>query len=188
MNDKSIQASFEQLKLMLASATATMQLLQQQLASATVLAEGLRTGSPLSADTELSKEKRARDTSRWKLDGRFYSKGRFLLEIFKKYVDKKMSLEEVNSLFNPKKVFEGSSVPGNRTLYQAVRDVKDPTRFHTDQEISTKDGEKLVVSNQFGIDNFPFVLRYVARQFNIPLEMEGEHPYSSFWKSKIEIS
>lgn len=190
MDTKSSQIAVEQLKLMLASATATLELLQKQLASAATTLHTLSAepSDLISAETPQKKptKKVSRDTSRWKLDKRFYSKGRFLLEVFKKYVDKQMSLVEVENQFNSDVVFAGQTIKGNRVLYQLASDVKDPKRFHTDQVISTKDGKKLVVSTQFGTNNFPTVLRYLNRHFRIPLEMEGEDPYTNEWARLLE--
>ena len=186
MNINSPQDVVEQLNLMLASATATVELLQKQLASAKAITD-LLSGAPLKIPAIKSpEEKTTRDTSRWELDGIPYPKGRFLLKVFEKLVKDKMSLMEVEQHFNSDKVFGGESIVGNRILYQLADDVKDKKRFHMHDTIRTKDGKELVVSNQFGVDNFRYVLRYLRSHFGIQLKMSGENPYTDEWKKRLD--
>ena len=187
MKNKFSPETLEQLKLMLASASVTLELLQKQLTSANAMVDSLSGKPSNEVSAEVLKEKEARDTSRWKLDGDYYPKGRFLLVVFQKYVEGKMSLKEVKQHFNPDVAFAGQTVAGNRILYQLAQDVKDAKRFHMDEKIKTTDGKEVVVSNQFGIKNFPAVLRYLASHFGIPLKMEYEEPYSNAWKGRLEV-
>lgn len=190
MDKQASPSDIKQLALILDSATATLASLSKQLSLASSLVQSLATPTPgtpaNSIETKRAVSKTPRDTSRWKLNGRFYPKGRFLLEIFRKYVNGKMNLKEVENQFNSDAVFAGQVIPGNRVLYNLADDVKDPKRFHTGQPIVTKDGKKLVVSNQFGTNNFPALLKYLTRQFGIPLKMEGEEPYSEEWRKLLE--
>ena len=176
----------EQLKLMLASATATLQLLEKQLASANATVDALSAEAPPTSTDAEPEKKKTRDTSRWQLDGAYYPKGRFLLEVFHKLVDKKMTLKDVEKHFDADVVFAGQAVVGNRILFQLAQEVKDPKRFHMDQKIMTKDGQELVVSNQFGLNNFPKLLRYLESHFGIELRMEGENPYPAEWKEWLD--
>ena len=186
MKTKQSTEAVEQLKLMLASAAATLELLQKQLASANTMVDSLSDETSNALPAELVTEKPPRDTSRWKLDGDYYPKGRFLLAVFHKYVEGKMTLKEVEKCFDADAVFGGRPVEGNRILYQSARDVKDTKRFHMGERIKTRDGKELVVSNQFGIKNFPAVLRFLSSHFGIPLKMEREEPYSDTWKGLLE--
>lgn len=186
MKNKYSSDSLEQLKLMLASATITLELLQKQLASAHAMVDALSGMSSNGVPVEVLQKKESRDTSRWKLDDNYYPKGRFLLAVFQKCVAGKMSLKEVKQSFDPDVVFAGQTVAGNRILYQLSQDVKDAKRFHMDEKIKTTDGKELVVSNQFGIQNFPAILRYLTSHFGIPLKMEYEEPYSDTWKARLE--
>lgn len=186
MKTKLPTEAVEGLKLMLASAAATLELLQKQLASANAMVDSLSDKVPTVLPAELPEVKSPRDTSRWKLDGDYYPKGRFLLAVFHKYVKGKMTLKEVEKCFDADLVFGGQPVEGNRILYQLARDVKDPKRFHMEEKIKTADRKELVVSNQFGIKNFPAVLRFLNSRFGIPLKMERENPYSDTWKGLLE--
>lgn len=185
MKNKHPSDSLEQLKLMLASATITLELLQKQLASANAMVDSLSGMPSDEVLADVPQKKEPRDTSRWKLDDDYYPKGRFLLAVFQKYVAGKMSLNEVKQSFDPDVVFAGQTVEGNRILYQLSQDVKDAKRFHMDERIKTMDGKELVVSNQFGIKNFPAVLRYLASHLGIPLKMEYEEPYSDTWRARL---
>ena len=186
MTTKLSEKAAEQLNLMLASAAATSELLQKQLANAQAILKSLSAEPSVAAALPVLEKKAPRDTSRWKLDGRYYPKGRFLLMVFKKYVAEKMALREVQEQFGSDVVFSGHTVGGNRILYQLAQDVKDQKRFHMNEKITTKDGQELVVSNQFGIENFPIVLCYLSRHLKIPLKMEDENPYSAAWKKRLE--
>lgn len=185
MSNPTFEQSLEPLKLMLDSATATLELLEKQLASAKATVEALSAGALPAMASGAPELKTTRDTSRWQLEGAYYPKGRFLLEVFNRLVHKKMSLKDVEKRFDADTVFAGQAVEGNRILFQLAQDVKDPKRFHMDQIITTKDGKELVVSNQFGVNNFPKLLRYLNSEFNIPLKMEGENPYSAKWKELL---
>ena len=186
MKTQHATATVEQLKLMLASATATLELLQKQLESANAVVDSLSVAPSKIVAADSPEQKTTRDTSRWELDGEDYPKGRFLLAVFKSRVAGKMDMKEVESFFDADKVFAGQAVVGNRTLYQLAHEVKDETRFHKDEEITTRDGKVLVVSNQFGIKNFPALLRYLSRHLGIPLKMKGEDPYSDRWKELLK--
>ena len=167
--ESAIHTTLEQLELMAEAAAQTLRLLQHQLATAKSLLSSQTPALDMPSRPSTGSEN-GRDFTEWLLDGAYYPKGRFVLAVFKKYVDQQYTLAELNALFAADKVYS-KAVRGNKIVFKPVEEVSEKlaTRFHANL-VRTKDGKSIRVTNQIGMNNFPELLQYLANLFHFPIQ------------------
>lgn len=174
-NTASLEATIEQLKLMIEAASHTAQLLQQQLNTAKSLMASASNAHvshiPAMPTEDLNTQTMKRDYSEWRLpNGDFYPKGVFVLELFRLLVKEQYTLDQLTELFETDKVYP-REVRGNKVVFKLESEVSknEESRFHT-ESILTKDKKKILVTNQIGTNNFPDLIQYLAKHFGFPIK------------------
>lgn len=136
----------------------------------------------LSNDDDMSKEERekikaafqkiesGRDYSKYLFEGNLYSKRRCVLAIVN-YVIEKHKVRDFKMLLE---LFPDSlQKPGSSGVVQKLIDVRDKTRYFSKKEnIINLNDEEIVVTNQWGADNFPVFLDYVEKEFSIKVQKQ----------------
>ena len=170
--ESALRTTLEQLELMAEAAAQTLRLLQHQLATAKSLLS-FQDPAPDMLSQPSNAPASGRDFSEWLLDGAYYPKGRFLLAVFKKYVEHQYTLAELNALFAADKVYS-KAVRGNKIVFKLAAEVSETatTRFHADL-VRTKDGKTIRVTNQIGMNNFPELQQYLATLFQFPIQAKS---------------
>lgn len=174
-NTASLEATIEQLKLMIEAASQTAQLLQHQLTTAkSIMASASNAHvSPIPAMSSetLNTQPLKRDYSEWLLpDGNYYPKGLFVFKIFKLLIEKQFTLDQLTDLFEADKIYS-REVRGNKVVFKLASEVSknEDSRFHS-EHILTKDKKKILVTNQIGTNNFPDLIQYLAEHFDFPIK------------------
>ena len=110
-----------------------------------------------------------RDYSRWVIPGRPAPllKGPFLLAVFEDYIADKLTLAEIQQIFQ--ELARQPASIGTRATYEFRHVIQDDSRF-SPPPIRTADGQLIRVSNQWRTENFSYVLKAVHQHFRIPLQ------------------
>ena len=109
----------------------------------------------------------ARDYSKWELKGEWFNKSHFTRAVFAHFIDGKYPLQKLNKMFA--NTFP-ASVRGNKTVFVLEADYqnKEARRFHNSPVI-TADGHTVYVSNQWGVNNWFYLLKTMHDLFHFPL-------------------
>ena len=178
-NTPAVEIALAQLELLADNAAQTLRALQAQLA---VLRQGL-TLLPITADAAEKKApplpSHAKDRSKWYLQGAWYNKRNFPLAVFQHYVEKQLTLDALDKMFSIENVYP-QPILGNKKVFKLASDVSgnEIKRFHA-EPIVTKDGVLILVTDQLGMNNFPQLIKYLAKIFNFPVKGKALSP--SLW-------
>ena len=135
----------------------------------------------MSDDEEITDEERklldktrsvsnAKDYSKYLFEGELYSKRRCVLAIVN-YVAKENGICDFETLLE---IFPDSlQKPGSSGVIRKLNQVKDKKRYFSKKEnIINLNGDEVVVTNQWGADNFPIFLNYVEEKFGISVQKQ----------------
>ncbi len=118
-----------------------------------------------------SNEKEEKDYSKWLLDDKMYNKVNFTLAVFKKYMDNKLTLSQIRDLF-------GTAFPKyfkNKDIFCTAEISKPNIRLHNNA-ITTSDGVRIYLTNQWGKGSWFYFLKAVHDEFDFPLVCEKLTP------------
>ena len=112
----------------------------------------------------------AKDYSKYLFEGELYSKRRCVLAIVN-YVAKENGICDFETLLE---IFPDSlQKPGSSGVIRKHNQVKDKKRYFSKKEnIIILNADEVVVTNQWGADNFPIFLNYVEEKFGISVQKQ----------------
>ena len=167
----SLEVSVAKLEVLATNATQNLQAMQAELdmlkqglaeqATTTLAAAGVENEAAPSSP---------KDRSKWLLDGSWYNKSNFPLAVFRRYVDRQLTLAELEELFRVDNVYP-EPILGNKKVFKRAADVavNEERRYGADA-VMTEDGQAILVTNQLGMNNFPQLVAYLAKCFGFPLK------------------
>ena len=170
-NKLSLEVAVAKMEVLAMNATQNLQAMQEELA---MLKQGLAEQSTTTlAVTGVENEagpSSPKDRSKWFLDGSWYNKSNFPLAVFRRYVDRQLTLATLEQLFSVENVYP-EPILGNKKVFKRAEDVavNEERRYCTDTLI-TENGQAIVVTNQLGMNNFPQLVAYLAKCFGFPLK------------------